>query len=93
MRKPNYVKIAICYFKTVTIYILMLYVVGFTLAMLVGCAQSLEYEMPNGVRCKIKKDPPSYRIGNPVIYTQLEFLDCNDSNRYVNPEYYREVKR
>ena len=41
-----------------------------------------DYEMPNGVICK------NLYSGNTRI-----FSSCSDNQKYINPEYYREIKK
>jgi len=48
------------------------------------------YKMPNGVICELKlmKGGGAFSIGST-----FEFKQCRDGKKYINPEYYKEIKK
>lgn len=83
MKKRDYGKLA---FEAALSLVMLLFIacaVLMGLSILTGCAADYEYEMPNGVRCTWMS----------TLNGQTQFHQCSDGNRYVNPEYYKQVTK
>ena len=64
----------------ILIFLLMLYIAIF--AVIAYKKVTTDYKMPNGVICK------------DIIYGKTKtFTKCSDNQKYINPEYYKEIKK